>query len=69
MFQISATLDGKADLYPGHFVLAHDMSYGAAIEALSTAPLKKDDDRDDPRGLRRPPAAPWSPKTASVAAT
>nr|MBA3865265.1 endolytic transglycosylase MltG [Solirubrobacterales bacterium] len=37
MFQIRVTLAGKrSDLYAGHFTLAHGMSYGAAIEALSS---------------------------------
>jgi UPF0755 protein len=40
-FQIRVTLDGKrSDLYAGHFTLAHDMSYGSAIDALTKAPSK-----------------------------
>jgi UPF0755 protein len=40
-FQIRVTLEGKrGDLYAGHFTLAHEMSYGAAIDALSTPPSK-----------------------------
>ncbi len=42
LFQIRATIAGKrSDLYPGRFVLAADMSYGAALDALSKAPVKK----------------------------
>ena len=42
LFQIRVTLAGKrSDLYPGRYALAHGMSYGAAIDALSTPPLKK----------------------------
>ena len=38
LFQIRVTLEGKrSDLYAGHFTLAHGMSYGAAIDALSEA--------------------------------
>ncbi len=38
LFQIRVTLDGKrSDLYAGHFTLAHGMSYGAAIDALTEA--------------------------------
>jgi UPF0755 protein len=37
LFQVRVTLEGKrSDLYPGHYTLAHGMSYGAAIDALST---------------------------------
>jgi UPF0755 protein len=36
LFQVRVTLDGKrSSLYPGHYTLAHGMSYGAAIAALS----------------------------------
>lgn len=42
LFQLRVTMAGKrSDLYPGRFVLANGMSYGAAIDALSQAPLKK----------------------------
>ena len=37
LFQIRVTIAGeRSDLFPGRFVLAHDMSYGAVIE-ISTA--------------------------------
>jgi UPF0755 protein len=37
LFQVRVTLDGKrSDLFPGHYTLAHGMSYGAAIDALTT---------------------------------
>jgi UPF0755 protein len=58
LFQIRATLDGRPTLYPGHFVLAHDMSYGSAIDALSTAPLKKTTTVTIPEGYSRAQAAP-----------
>ena len=59
LFQVRVTLAGKrSDLYPGRFVLASDMSYGAAIDALSTAPVKKVDHGDDPGGLQPRPDAP-----------
>jgi uncharacterized YceG family protein len=39
MFQIRVTLAGKrSDLFAGHFTLQKDMSYGAAIDALSQEP-------------------------------
>ena len=41
LFQIRVTLEGKrSDLYAGHFTLAEGMSYGAAIDALSTPPVR-----------------------------
>ncbi len=41
MFQIRTTVEGeRSDLFPGRFVLAEDMSYGDAIDALTTAPVK-----------------------------
>jgi UPF0755 protein len=58
LFQIRATLDGRPTLYPGHFVLAHEMSYGAAIDALSTAPVKKTTTVTIPEGYSRSQAAP-----------
>jgi peptidoglycan lytic transglycosylase G len=37
LFQVRVTLDGKrSDLFPGHYVLAHGMSYSGAIDALTT---------------------------------
>ncbi len=42
LFQVRVTLAGKrSQIYSGHFTLAHDMSYGAAIDALSTPPVKR----------------------------
>jgi uncharacterized YceG family protein len=59
LFQIRVTLAGKrSSLYPGRFVLAHDMSYGAAIEALSTAPVKASATVTIPEGYSRALAAP-----------
>jgi uncharacterized YceG family protein len=60
-FQMRVTIAGKrSDLYPGRFVLASDMSYGAAIDALSTAPVKKITAVTIPEGYSRE-------QTASVA--
>jgi UPF0755 protein len=57
-FQIRVTLEGKrSDLYAGHFTLAHDMSYGAAIDALSVAPVKRVTTVTIPEGYSRPQAA------------
>jgi uncharacterized YceG family protein len=58
LFQLRATLDGRPTLYPGRFVLAHDMSYGDAIDALSTAPLKATATVTIPEGYTRVQAAP-----------
>ncbi len=42
LFQIRATLAGKrSEIYPGAYTLAKDMSYGDAIEALSTVPVER----------------------------
>ncbi len=58
LFQIRVTLDGKrSDLYAGHFTLAHGMSYSAAIDALSTAPVKRVTSVTIPEGYSRPQAA------------
>jgi peptidoglycan lytic transglycosylase G len=58
LFQIRVTLAGKrSDLYPGHYVLAHDMSYGAAIDALSTPPVKRTLTVTIPEGYTRSQAA------------
>ena len=58
LFQIRVTLAGKrSDLYPGHFMLAHGMSYGAAIDALSTAPVKRVATVTIPEGYSRAQAA------------
>jgi uncharacterized YceG family protein len=43
LFQIRVTLAGKrSDLFAGHFVLQKDMSYGAAIDALTREPTPKE---------------------------
>jgi peptidoglycan lytic transglycosylase G len=58
LFQIRVTLAGKrSDLYPGHYVLAHDMSYGAAIDALSKPPMKRTVTVTIPEGYSRPQTA------------
>jgi UPF0755 protein len=57
-FQIRATLAGKrSELYPGHFTLAHGMSYGAAIDALSKPPVKRITTVTIPEGYSRSQAA------------
>ena len=57
-FQLRVTLAGKrSDLYAGHFTLAHDMSYGSAIDALSQAPVKRVTTVTIPEGYSRPQAA------------
>jgi uncharacterized YceG family protein len=59
LFQIRVTIAGKrSDLYPGRFVLASGMSYGSAIDALSTAPLKKVATVTIPEGYSREQVAP-----------
>ena len=59
LFQVRVTLAGKrSDLYPGRFVLGSGMSYGSAIEALSTAPLKKVTTVTIPEGYSRDQVAP-----------
>jgi UPF0755 protein len=59
LFQMRVTIAGKrSDLYPGRFVLASDMSYGSAIDALSTAPLKKVATVTIPEGYSRAQVAP-----------
>lgn len=59
LFQLRATLAGKrSDLYAGRYVLAHGMSYGAAIDALSTPPVKKTTTVTIPEGYSRVQAAP-----------
>jgi UPF0755 protein len=58
-FQIRVTVEGKrSDLYAGHFTLARDMSYGSAIDALSTPPAKPNIlTVTIPEGYSRPQAA------------
>ncbi|MFL5897723.1 MAG: endolytic transglycosylase MltG [Solirubrobacterales bacterium] len=58
LFQIRVTLAGKrSEIYSGHFTLAHGMSYGAAIDALSTPPIKRAVGVTIPEGYARPQAA------------
>jgi uncharacterized YceG family protein len=58
LFQVRVTLAGKrSELYPGHFTLAHGMSYGAAIDALSKPPIKRVTAVTIPEGYSRSQAA------------
>jgi peptidoglycan lytic transglycosylase G len=58
LFQVRVTLAGKrSEIYSGHFTLAHGMSYGAAIEALSTPPVKRTVAVTIPEGYTRSQAA------------
>jgi uncharacterized YceG family protein len=58
LFQVRVTLEGKrSELYPGRFTLAEGMSYGAAIDALSQAPVKRVTTVTIPEGYSRPQAA------------
>jgi UPF0755 protein len=58
LFQVRVTLEGKrSELYPGHFTLAHGMSYGAAIDALSKPPVKRVTSVTIPEGYSRSQAA------------
>jgi uncharacterized YceG family protein len=57
-FQIRARLEGKSsNLYSGRFTLAHGMSYAAALDALSTPPVKRTVTVTIPEGYSRPQAA------------
>jgi peptidoglycan lytic transglycosylase G len=59
LFQFRVTLAGeRSGLYPGRFVLAHDMSYGSAIDALTSPPAKKVATVTIPEGDSRAQAAP-----------
>jgi uncharacterized YceG family protein len=59
LFQVRVTLEGKrSSLYPGRYVLAHDMSYGDAIDTLSTPPVKATATVTIPEGYSRAQAAP-----------
>jgi uncharacterized YceG family protein len=58
LFQIRATVEGRPTLYSGHFTLAHDMSYGDAIDALTKAPVKATTTVTIPEGYGRKLAAP-----------
>jgi uncharacterized YceG family protein len=58
LFQVRVTLAGKrSEIYSGRFTLAHDMSYGAAIDALSTPPVKRTLTVTIPEGYTRSQAA------------
>jgi UPF0755 protein len=58
LFQIRVRLAGEASsLYSGRFTLAHNMSYGAAIDALSTPPVKRTVSVTIPEGYTRSQAA------------
>jgi UPF0755 protein len=53
-FQLRVTLAGdRSNLKAGRFVLAHDMSYGSAIEALTKSPVKKVSSVTIPEGFNR----------------
>jgi uncharacterized YceG family protein len=57
-FQLRVTLEGKrSSLYPGRYTLASGMSYGAAIDALDTPPLKRTLTVTIPEGYSRSQAA------------
>ncbi|HET7590395.1 MAG TPA: endolytic transglycosylase MltG [Solirubrobacterales bacterium] len=58
LFQIRVRLAGdSSSLYSGHYTLAHGMSYGAAIDALSTPPVKRTVTVMVPEGYSRPQTA------------
>lgn len=58
LFQVRVTLAGKrSEIYSGHFTLAHNMSYGAAIDALSQPPIKRTVTVTIPEGYSRSQAA------------
>ncbi|HEX3042239.1 MAG TPA: endolytic transglycosylase MltG [Solirubrobacterales bacterium] len=58
LFQVRVTLAGKrSEIYSGHFTLARDMSYGAAIDALSVPPVKRTLSVTIPEGYTRSQAA------------
>jgi UPF0755 protein len=58
LFQMRVTIEGKrSSLYPGRYVLASGMSYGAAIDALSVVPVKKTTTVTIPEGYTRPQTA------------
>jgi len=59
LFQIRVTLAGKrSDLYSGNFTLAEGMSYGDAIDDLTTAPAQRTITFTIPEGLSRNEIAP-----------
>jgi uncharacterized YceG family protein len=58
LFQVRVTLAGKrSEIYSGNFTLADGMSYGAAIDALSTPPVKRTLSVTIPEGYTRSQAA------------
>jgi UPF0755 protein len=58
LFQARVTLAGKrSEIYSGNFTLAHEMSYGDAIEALSQPPVKRTITLTIPEGYTRSQAA------------
>ena len=58
LFQVRVTLAGKrSEIYSGHFGLAHDMSYRAAIDELSVPPVKRTLSVTIPEGYTRSQAA------------
>ncbi|HET7508916.1 MAG TPA: endolytic transglycosylase MltG [Solirubrobacterales bacterium] len=58
LFQIRVTLAGKrSEIYSGHFTLAHEMSYGEAIDELSQPPVKRTVTVTIPEGYTRSQAA------------
>ncbi|HEU5253389.1 MAG TPA: endolytic transglycosylase MltG [Solirubrobacterales bacterium] len=58
LFQVRVTLAGKrSEIYGGNFTLAREMSYGAAIDALSTPPVKRTLTVTIPEGYTRSQAA------------
>ncbi|MDX6635823.1 MAG: hypothetical protein QOF06_2026 [Solirubrobacterales bacterium] len=58
LFQVRVTLAGKrSEIYSGNFTLASNMSYGAAIDALSVPPVKRTVTVTIPEGYTRSQAA------------
>jgi UPF0755 protein len=58
LFQVRVTLAGKrSEIYSGNFTLASNMSYGAAIDALSVPPVKRTLSVTIPEGYTRSQAA------------
>lgn len=58
LFQVRVTLAGKrSEIYSGNFTLAENMSYGAAIDALSVPPVKRTVTLTIPEGYTRSQAA------------
>ncbi len=58
LFQMRVTLAGKrSSLYAGNFALTESMSYGSAIDALSTPPVKRTLTVTIPEGYSRAQAA------------